>query len=705
MKHRYFAWFPILFAGLMYLASFAVKADEAAAPFALIHEHINNQAYAKAEQLSLLAIEKARQGETYSPDQFLRLGIWLQEAAQYRISLKVLALALEEYTQRGALEEMARALMYLGIGARNLANYASASDYFNRALTIATMYENSAFEAQLHMQLGIAQKEQGHVETALETLKKALTLFRDKQSLSDISISLATIGDIYVSINQLSDAKDYYDDAYTMASTAHNKRLTATVTMKQGALLLRQGHTVDAIKALKSAIQYFDHHSDKFMSTQAGVWLGEAYVKIGNTQQGLDLLQEGLRFAQSSKHYPLINQARLALASAMVAIKDFDQALQYAQEGADNAQQIHNVRSQLDFLALQVNAYAAKGNFKRALDLQSLVQKIKEQILQTENQALISRLQASIEVERQAQSIQMLKKTKAIELAQAEQENLRNTMGWSLLLASLLSAFLVWSRLKQREQNIALKREVKQRTVQLENKNNELQHAYKALEQVSLRDSLTGLYNRHYLESQLPGEVKRSQFALNNQKGHPARNQDLLCFLIDIDHFKRINDAHGHLAGDKVLVQFAQILREVFRQSDLIIRWGGEEFVVICKQSSRSELPDIAERCRTAISQHAFDLDSGEPIKVTCSIGFSVLPPDHHISFEDNWKQTFSVVDYCLYASKLSGRNGWVGVLSASTKPAQTPSDIPLDRKFKFTSSHIATSFNNVASIVWPSEE
>ncbi|NDV90203.1 diguanylate cyclase [Alteromonas sp. 345S023] len=705
MKHRYFAWFPILFAGLLYLASVAVKADDGAAPFSLIHEHIKNQAYNEAEQLSLLVIEKARQGETYSPGQFLQLGIWLQKAGQYRISQKVLALALEKYTRRGALEEMARTLMHLGISARNLANYEAATDYFNRALTIATMYENSAFEAQLHMQLGIAQKEQGHVETALQTLKKALTLFRDEQSLSDIGVSLATIGDIYVSIEQLSEAKDYYDDAYTMASTAGNRRLAAIVTMKQGALLLRQGHTADAIKSLKDAIHYFEHDNDKFMSTQAGVWLGEAYVKMGNTQQGLGLLQQGLRFAQSSKHYPLINLARLALANAMLAIKNFDQALQFAQEGAETAQQIHNVRSQLDFLTLQVNAYAAKGNFKQALDLQSLVQTIKEQILQTENQAIISRLQAGIEVERQAQSIQMLKQTKAIELAQAEQENLRNTLGWSLLLASLLSAFLVWSRLKQREQNIALQREVKQRTVQLENKNNELQHAYKALEQVSLRDSLTGLYNRHYLESQLPGEVKRSQFALNKQKGHPTPNQDLLCFLIDIDHFKRINDAYGHLAGDKVLVKFAQILREVFRQSDLIIRWGGEEFVVICKQSSRNELPEIAERCRIAISQHSFDVDSDEPIKVTCSIGFSVLPPDHHISFDDNWKQTFSVVDYCLYASKLSGRNGWVGVLSASTKPAQISSDMPLDRKFKFTHSHIATSFNNVASIVWPSEE
>lgn len=180
-------------------------------------------------------------------------------------------------------------------------------------------------------------------------------------------------------------------------------------------------------------------------------------------------------------------------------------------------------------------------------------------MLQSENQAVIGRLQAEVELERQSQALQMLKKTKAMELAQAEHRHLATTLAWSISLAAVLTLFLIWGRFKQRQQNIVLRREVRQATVELENKNSELENAYKTLEQVSLRDTLTGLYNRHYLESQLPAEIKRSQFAIRQNKEGVKANQDLLCLLIDIDHFKRINDDFGHIAGDKVLVKFSQI--------------------------------------------------------------------------------------------------------------------------------------------------
>ena len=131
-------------------------------------------------------------------------------------------------------------------------------------------------------------------------------------------------------------------------------------------------------------------------------------------------------------------------------------------------------------------------------------------MLSSGSEVAIAQLQAEIEIERQAQSIQVLQKTKQLALAEAEQTNLRTTLFWSTLIAGLLTLFLIWSRYTQRQQTIRLRREVKQRTKELEQKNSELQTAYKTLEQVSLHDSLTGLYNRHYLESQLPGNTKRA---------------------------------------------------------------------------------------------------------------------------------------------------------------------------------------------------
>ena len=669
-----------------------------------VAQYVAKHAYEQAEQLTLLSIEKAKQGNIRSPYTFFQLGTILQNADRYQSSNQALRLALAQYTQLGELNMVSRTLLALGTSEHHLAKYASASNYFHRARSIATMQGDGAFEAEILMQLGIMQKEQGEIEQALATLKSALALFRQQQMLHRISACLANIGDVYLTLSYFSDARRYYEDAFAMAQTLESAALQGDITAKLGAVELREGQTSRAIDLFNQALLLLHQDGDTAATSETKMLLGEALVKHGDTQAGLTLLNNSYGYALQTNRHPLIKQTRLALANAMLAIQDFDQALKYAQNGTLHAREVSDIRSQMDFLTLQVNAYAAKGDFRKALDIQSVLQSIREKMLQSENQAVIGRLQAEVELERQSQALQMLKKTKAMELAQAEHRHLATTLAWSISLAAVLTLFLIWGRFKQRQQNIVLRREVRQATVELENKNSELENAYKTLEQVSLRDTLTGLYNRHYLESQLPAEIKRSQFAIRQNKEGVKANQDLLCLLIDIDHFKRINDDFGHIAGDKVLVKFSQILREVFRQTDLIIRWGGEEFLVVCRQSSKQELPELAERCRAAVAESTFDVNADTPIQVTCSIGFSVLPPHHNTQFDENWQQTFALVDYCLYAAKLSGRNGWVGVTDSSSQRKASPSSLPIDKKFNFSQSKIATSFNNIASITWPDE-
>src|SRR6185312_7715140 len=110
----------------------------------------------------------------------------------------------------------------------------------------------------------------------------------------------------------------------------------------------------------------------------------------------------------------------------------------------------------------------------------------------------------------------------------------------------------------------------------------------RALEEASLRDPLTGLRNRRFLTQTLGQET---QLALR-------RRDDLLFFMIDIDHFKQVNDTYGHHAGDLVLIELCRRLQHVFREADYLVRWGGEEFLVVARGSSRAEAPLIAERVR-----------------------------------------------------------------------------------------------------------
>ncbi|MCC1495679.1 GGDEF domain-containing protein [Alcanivorax sp. 1008] len=160
----------------------------------------------------------------------------------------------------------------------------------------------------------------------------------------------------------------------------------------------------------------------------------------------------------------------------------------------------------------------------------------------------------------------------------------------------------------------------------------------------SITDSLTGLFNRSYLFSTGTSEFTRSL---------RMADQDLSCIMLDIDHFKSINDTYGHAAGDHVLKQIATKLTLQARSSDITARYGGEEFVVLLPQCSQDEATIIAERIRTSIEQAPIE-HGDETLSVTASFGVAsscALPQG--ATFETLLQQA----DTALYEAKRAGRN------------------------------------------------
>jgi len=221
-----------------------------------------------------------------------------------------------------------------------------------------------------------------------------------------------------------------------------------------------------------------------------------------------------------------------------------------------------------------------------------------------------------------------------------------------------------------------LERVVRERTQALEERgqelaaaNVELSAAYARIEDASLTDPLTGLRNRRFLEQHIPGDA---QLALRRSgDARVSAAGDLVFLLIDLDHFKAVNDTHGHAAGDAVLVQTAALLRQALRASDVVVRWGGEEFLAVLRFVDRREAPRLAEKVRAAIAGHAFELGEGLTLRRTCSLGFAAHPLAPGRPEAQAWEQAVHVADRCLYAAKRSGRDRWVGVeLVAEDAPA-----------------------------------
>jgi diguanylate cyclase (GGDEF)-like protein len=131
--------------------------------------------------------------------------------------------------------------------------------------------------------------------------------------------------------------------------------------------------------------------------------------------------------------------------------------------------------------------------------------------------------------------------------------------------------------------------------------------------------------------------------------------------MIDIDHFKEVNDRYGHAAGDRVLAQFRGILDAAIRESDTPVRWGGEEFLVIARFANSDFAMVVAERIREMVEQHVFDLGDGQTIRRTCSIGFAIYPVFNWAPQRFNWEDAVCIADQCLYMAKRTGRNRWIG--------------------------------------------
>jgi diguanylate cyclase (GGDEF)-like protein len=169
------------------------------------------------------------------------------------------------------------------------------------------------------------------------------------------------------------------------------------------------------------------------------------------------------------------------------------------------------------------------------------------------------------------------------------------------------------------------------------------------LVRIGSTDLLTGWHNRRYLQTRLQEELARSQ----------REQTTLVCVMIDIDHFKRVNDDHGHAIGDEVLIEVARRISGEVRSSDVSARYGGEEFIIVLPHTHLESGRLLAERVRTAVSAEPFGIGTLDaPLTVTVSIGLAEFQPakdpeDPAVAGE----RLIAEADTALYEAKAGGRN------------------------------------------------
>lgn len=223
-------------------------------------------------------------------------------------------------------------------------------------------------------------------------------------------------------------------------------------------------------------------------------------------------------------------------------------------------------------------------------------------------------------------------------------------------LAEKLSGALVRIKLvdKINQHSEELTRVVEERTAQLKEANNRLK-------ELSFKDQLSGLYNRHFLKNIVIPDTRRFQCTMvYNHDKNERRSIDYDSYgllLIDFDYFKSINDTYGHHAGDLVIKQVSLLLMDSVRENDYVIRFGGEEFLVILKNFKSEFLCSKVEEIRSKVEEYSFEIDQDQPIKRTCSIGCVTFPFSFDFPSLMDFYETVSLADLALYYAKENGRN------------------------------------------------
>lgn len=240
----------------------------------------------------------------------------------------------------------------------------------------------------------------------------------------------------------------------------------------------------------------------------------------------------------------------------------------------------------------------------------------------------------------------------AARLPLAIQARWHETLAFRLLMPLLATGlvYLLYVGLQRRyaRQRAALEQLVQERT-------RDLQAANARLEALSFTDPLTGLHNRRYLSRQIPADLSFYE----RDESYRAGDEVVVFALLDVDHFKAVNDTHGHAAGDRVLEQMGALLTGLVRKGDYVARWGGEEFLLVFRPLPRGSVPQIGARLCAEINAHAFELDDLTRRRLTASVGLIEYPlfPDAPRLLD--WEQMVTLADRALYRAKSAGRDTW----------------------------------------------
>ncbi|HPJ70334.1 MAG TPA: diguanylate cyclase [Candidatus Mcinerneyibacteriales bacterium] len=469
-------------------------------------------------------------------------------------------------------------------------------EYCNLGLTLPC--DNEGVIAELYETAGDAFFDIENFNSALNHWQKAYDIFRETGSLPRAATVLIKIGKLYEATMDFSNAETNFTQAGGLFEQAGDSNGVALCSYHVGSMYFNNGDLHKALEFLLKADELKKESENRLYQILIGDVnnkLGEIHSKLFNFEDALKYFFEAMQ-VYNYLDYPMgIITVMNNIGEVFMKEGLHEEAETFLKDGYEHAKQSASRMTELKYLVNLSELHSQKGQFEEAYSRLIQAYHLRDMIFSQTLSKKITDIEARHEID---------KKEKELEIYRLKNIDL------------------------QKANDI------------IKSQNEELQAAYLRMEQLAQTDPLTGLSNRRNIMEKIKLETYRAQ-----RSGEPFS-----FLLIDIDHFKSINDTYGHDCGDRVLVSLAAILTKHMRKIDVISRWGGEEFLALLPRTDKEGAANLAEKIRSVVEK-APVASCGEKIFVTVTIGVSVF--DRSPSADQSIKEA----DEALYQGKKYGRN------------------------------------------------
>jgi diguanylate cyclase (GGDEF)-like protein len=472
----------------------------------------------------------------------------------------------------------------------------------------------------------------GEHEAALRAFEHALDIAHGMHNVPYAIHTVLTSSQFLLRIGNLDRATAQLQEAKKLAQEAGDEASLATILQHESDIAGRRGDHAAEISDMLEALRHAQSVGSPLLLAVVYCDLGNAYANIKDFVTSLGYSKQALALAPKVRRNGFEQTVRFNIAIAQIGLGHVAEGKTVVEHEIQAALDSGNVVDAEDSLREYAVALEAAHDWHAVEILQRDAQ-LRDQLMNTARQQALLELSAKFDAERKARQIDLLTRDNALKGAELRAQRSRQQF---ILTAALLAlAICVTLGLSFRGVRKA-----------------NLQLRYN-----SEHDALTGLPNRRYFHEHVLAGPAASSF-------------EGCVLIIDIDHFKRINDLFGHLAGDHVLACIGKRLAATLRDSDTFVRWGGEEFLAVLPRLTDAQLVATARRLLDAVSGEPVRWE-GETIRCTVSIGYASFPM-RGVKTNISLHRALSLADEALYQAKRRGRNRACGLPTAAELAARS---------------------------------